>query len=153
MKPIALLFILSFCFVACSSTIRMANKAIKSGIVGQDEITVQARLGIPVEEIIFSDGGKVFVYEYYSRVRVLPGDIESSNFLLDENSKGTELASYLITSVLTYHPNSADYEIQTNYMDVYLDAEGYCIGFDHNLTKEQLQILRFQFEQYQTKPP
>ncbi|WP_163717711.1 hypothetical protein [Mangrovibacterium lignilyticum] len=148
MKPCSWLLVLSLCLMSCATTTRLANKAMRNGLVGQDEYTVEARLGVPVEVIFYASGEKDLIYAYYSHVRELPGDIESKNFLLDENSRGTELASFFIMGLLTYHPNDANYEIQTNYLDVYLDAEGYCVGFDHNLTKEQLKILGEQFSHY-----
>jgi len=150
-KNTSLLLVMSLCLVACATTTRMANKAIRRGLIGQDENTVQARLGLPAEEVLYDNGEKDLIYEYYNRVYEPPRNIKATSFRMGDNGKRNGLDPVDVWNTLTYNPRDADFDIYTHYLEIYLDAEGTCIGLEHNLTKEQLKILLDQFEHYQAK--
>lgn len=137
--------------MACSTTTRMANKAIRHGLIGQDEGTVQARLGLPVNVICYDNGEKDLIYEYYNRVYEPPRNIKATSFRIDDNGKRNGLEPKDVWNTLTYDPRAGGFDIYTHYLEVYLDSEGTCVGLGHNLPKEQLKILLDQFEHYQAK--
>lgn len=45
----------------------MANEALHYALVGQNEKTIYKRLGVPPKNAQTTDGGKVLIYEFYSK--------------------------------------------------------------------------------------
>ncbi|RKD90177.1 hypothetical protein [Mangrovibacterium diazotrophicum] len=150
MKNIVVVLVCSFCVMACATTTKLANKAISNGIVGQNESTINSRLGYPVRTISKPNGEKTLVYEYYSRSGYkAPANVKSKSFRVDEFGHQSGLDIGDVISTLTYDSSNAISGKYTTYLEVYLDKQGNCVGFEHNLTKEQLQLLREQFKRYQ----
>ncbi len=153
MKNTFLLIVLSVCIVACTSTTRLTNKAISYALVTQKENVAQALLGPPARTVPLPDGGKVLVYEYYSYEFVGRRDPRSKSYRVDEfgDSHGFEIDD--VFNTLAYDSRDATYDRNSNYLEVYLDSDGYCVDFSHNLNKEQLQLLYDQFKRYAPEKP
>lgn len=148
MRNYVVLAIGLLCLVACSGTIHLANKAMRKGLVGQDQTTVEARLGLPVKEICFTNGEKVLVYEYYDRVYEPPREIKAHSFQLDENGHRNGFDPFDLFVYLNYDSSEADFDIYTHFLEVYFDDQGHCVAVEHNLSKEQLKVMLQQFSNY-----
>lgn len=153
MRTILLLIVLSVCFVACTSTTRLTNRAINYTLVTQKENIVQARLGLPARTVPLADGGKVLIYEYYGYMFDGQRDKRSKSYRVDEYgvSHGFEIDD--VFNTLAYDSHDANFEKYTNYLEVYLDSDGYCVDFRHDLNKEQMKFLYNQFKRYAPGKP
>lgn len=148
-----MVIVLSVCFVACTSTTRLTNRAIGYALITEKENTVEARLGLPARTIPLPHGEKVLIYEYYSYMPDGRRDKRSKSYRVDEygESHGFEIAD--VFNTMAYDSQDAFYDRYTNYLEVYLDSDGYCVDFNHNLNKEQLKFLYGLFKRYGPENP
>lgn len=66
MKNLLLLLVMTILFASCATT-KMTDKEFRNALVGQNEMNIYSRLGPPTKTITTSDGGKIMVYEFYSK--------------------------------------------------------------------------------------
>lgn len=67
MKNLLLLLVMTIFFTSCATTNKMIDEEFRNALVGQNEMNIYARLGPPTKTITGSDGGKIMIYEFYSK--------------------------------------------------------------------------------------
>jgi hypothetical protein len=140
-------------FTSCATSNKMADEAFRNALVGQNEMSIYSRLGPPKRTITASDGGKIVIYEFYSKDMFLtPYKSKvtySANKDLLGNRKGLTFTSGVNT--VTNDPKYTIYQKNVSYLKVFLDKQGNCTGFEQNLPQEQLDIYHERFKHFLPK--
>lgn len=150
MKTSTILIVLAVLLTKCASVNKMTNNAIYHSIVGQNEMTVYKRLGVPANTVSTSDGGKKLIYEYYGKgMYATP---YKSRVIYNPKKDALGNSEGLIihggANTVTNDPKYTIYEKDVPFLEVFLDKEGKCVRFQQNLPKKQLEILYEQFKKY-----
>ena len=128
----------------------MADEVFQNAIAGQNEMTIYSRVGRPTSITPTPDGGKVMIYEYYSKcMYTTPYKSKvtySSKQDITGNREGLTFNSG--TNTATNDPKYTIYEKNVSYLKVYLDKKGNCVRYEQNLPKEQLEMYYEQFKRY-----
>jgi len=150
MKSFLFLLVMTILLSSCASTYKMANKSIHNAIFGQNEMIVYKRLGVPTRIVPTTDGGKVMIYEYYSKGMYLTPNKSAitynTNKDLEGNKQGWTYTSNVNTA--TNDPKYTIYPTNVSYLKVYLDEEGNAIRLEQNMPKEQLEIYHERFKHF-----
>ena len=138
---------------SCASTNKMTDKAFHNAIVGQNEMTIYSRVGRPSKIIPAPDGGKIMIYEYYSKgMYTTPYNSKITyNPEMDINGNRKGLTFNSGANTATNDPKYTIYEQNVSYLKIYLDKQGNCVRFEQNLPKEQLDIYHERFKHFQPK--
>jgi len=129
----------------------MSNEAIHHAIVGQNEMIVRSRLGFPVRSIQTQDGGKKFIYEMKSKGIFTNPDKSKVTFTYSGDMGHPDQYLNVHYSNVDTRTNEAGYKIyqeDISLLEVFLDDEGNCVGFQHNLTRPHLEQFYKRFKQY-----
>ena len=141
---------LTILFSSCTTLNKMTNKAIHYAIVGQNEKTIYSRVGIPKSIIPASDGGKILLYESYSKgMFTTPYKSKvtySANKDLLGNREGVTFNSGANTE--TNDPKYTIYQNDVSLLKVFMNKQGKCVRFEQNLTRNQLEMYYEQFKRY-----
>ena len=150
MKKMFLLIVPALLLSSCTSISKLTNLAIYHAIVGQNEKIINSRLGIPASISPSSDGGRIMIYESYtkgifqtpykSRVTYSP------KMNLNGNREGFVFHSGVYTK--TNDPKYTIYQKDVSYIKVYLDKQGTCVRFEQNLPRKQMERYYEQFKHY-----
>lgn len=154
MKNLLFLLVLTILFTACASTNKVANESLHNAIIGQNEIIVLKRLGMPARVEHTSDGGKVMIYEYFSKGMYLtPYNKPAINYNYNKNLLGeTQGLTYTSnTNTVTNDPKYTVYSTNVSYLKVHMDNQGNAIRIEQNLPQEQLDIYHERFKHFQSK--
>lgn len=151
MIKLLLVIVLALSFSACTTPNKLANEAIYHAIVGENEKTVISRLGMPTNIIQQADGGKIMVYEHYTKGMFTTPyksviTYNSSSKSLTGKSAGLAINSGVNTA--TNDPSYTIHETNVVSLKVFFDKQGKCIRFEQDLPKEQLGIYQQRFEKY-----
>ena len=141
---------LAILFGSCSTSIRMVNEAFNHALVGQDELTVYSRLGPPTRTIPTSDGGKILVYEFYSKGMFETPYISKITYNPKENAVG-ERQGFTFNSGVNTATNDPKYTLYQNdvsYLKILLNNKGTCVNFEQNLDRDQLERYYQYFKSY-----
>lgn len=131
----------------------MAIEAFQYALVGQDEMTISSRLGAPIRTIPDSDGGKVMIYEFYSKGMFLTPYKSKVTYNAARNIVGNR-EGLTFTSGVNKAANDPQYTIyqkEVSYLKVFLNKQGNCVRFEENLTRDQLETYYGQFKRYVPK--
>jgi hypothetical protein len=128
----------------------MANKAFYHALLGQNEMAIISRLGAPTNIVASLNGGKIFIYEYYTKgMFEMKGGGESIDGLEIFNNK-----TGAVYDIRLYPENSnsrnLSYQKNVNSLFVFLDPNGKCYRFEQDLPKEKLE---FYYERLKTYIP
>ena len=129
----------------------MSNEAIHYAIVGQNEKMVYSRLGIPARILPTSDGGKKLIYEFHNRGMVTTPNKSklTFNYSGDMADQDPHLNwQYSNVNTKTNDDKYAIYQEDTSVLEVFLNKEGQCTRFQHNLSKMQLEPFYERFKKY-----
>ncbi len=151
MKNPLILIVLTIMFNACTSINRLSNEAIYHAVVGQYENDIYNRLGMPTETQRTPDGGKKLIYEMHSKGMVSnPNKSKLTfNYSGDMVNQQPHLNwKYSSVNTDSNAPEYKIYQVETSLLEVFINNEGQCIGFQHNMTKEQMERLYKQFKKY-----
>lgn len=132
----------------------MTNEALNHAIVGQNEPTVRDRLGTPARTVQLTDGRKMLIYEYRSK-----GMFEEpyksrltfsySGDIVDQEPHLNWQYSTINTE--TNAPEYTTYQKKISVLEVILNDDGRCEGFQQNLTKQQLKQFYNNYKKYITE--
>ena len=144
MKNLLFLLVLTILLNSCASTNKMANESIHNAIIGQNEMIVFNRLGTPTRVEHFRDGGKVMIYESFSK----------GMYLTPYKSKFSFTDGIILSGEkykVTNDPDYTIYQRNVSYLKVYLDKQGNCVRLEQNLPQEQLEIYHERFKHFNSK--
>jgi hypothetical protein len=144
MKNLLFLLVLTILLNSCASTNKMANESIHNAIIGQNETIVCNRLGMPTRIEHASDGGKVMIYEHYSKGMFLTPYRYKINYRDGIVLSG---AKYSVTN----DPKYTIYQTNVSYLKVYLDKQGNAIRIEQTMPQEQLEIYHERFKHFHSK--
>ena len=154
MRNLLFLLVLTILLNSCASTNKMAKESIHNAIIGQNEMIVLNRLGMPARVEHAPDGGKVMIYEYYSKGMYLtPYNKPAITYNFNKNLIGeTQGLTYTSNvNTVTNDPKYTIYPTNVSYLKVYLDKQGNCGRFEQTLPQEQLEIYHKRFKHFLPK--
>ena len=131
----------------------MTDEVFNNAIVGQNEMTIYSRVGKPTSITLTPDGGKIMIYEYYSKGMYTTPYKSKVTYNPEMNINGNRegLTFNSGTNTATNDPRFTIYEKDISYLKLYFDKQGNCIRFEQNLPKEQLEMYYEQFKRYLPK--
>lgn len=150
MKNLLLLLILTILLNSCASTNKIASESIHNAIIGQNEMIVCKRLGMPSRVDHTSDGGIVMIYEYYSKGDYLTPNKSSITYSTRKDVVG-KMQGWTYTTNVNTKTNAPKYTIyptQVSYLKVYLNKQGNAVRIEQTLPKEQLEIYHERFKHF-----
>jgi hypothetical protein len=131
----------------------MTDKEFRQALVGQNEINIYSKFGPPTRTITASDGGKIMIYEFYSKGMYLTPYKSKVTYSAKKdligNRKGLTFNSGVNT--VTNDPQYTIYQKNVSYLKVFLDKGGNCIRFEQDLPQEQLDIYHERFKHFPSK--
>lgn len=137
-------------FTSCATTDKMTDKEFRQALVGQNEMNIYSRFGPPTRTISASDGGKIMIYEFYSKSMFLTPNKSKVTYKANKdlfgNSQGFTLNS--VVNTVTNDPQYTIYQKNVSYLKVFLDKQGNCIKYEQNLPQEQLDIYHERFKYF-----
>ena len=151
MRNLLFLLVLTILLSSCASTNKMANKSIHNAIIGQNEMIVFERIGTPTSVEHFRDGGKVMVYESYSKGMYLtPYNKPAITYNFKKNLIGEPQGLTYTSNVNTAvnDPKYTIYPTNTSYLKVHINKHGNAIRIEQNLPQEQLDIYQERFKHF-----
>ena len=154
MKDLFFLLVLTILLSSCASTKKTANEALHHAIIGQNEMIVYKRLDLPTRVEHTRDGGKIFIYEYYSKGMFLtpytkPSITYNVNRDLTGKMQGLTYTSNVNTA--TNNPKYTIYQTNVSYLKVYLDKQGNAVRIEQTMPQEQLEIYHERFKHFLPK--
>jgi len=154
MKKIIFLMVLIILINSCATTNKTTNESIQNEIIGQNEMGVFKKLGVPARVELTSDGGKVMIYEFPSKGMYLtPNKKPSITYNVNRDITG-QMQGLTYTSnvnTVTNDPKYTIYSKNVSYLKVYLDKHGNAIRIEQNLPQEQLDIYHERFKHFNAK--
>jgi hypothetical protein len=153
MRNLLFLLVLSLLLNSCATADKMTNEAIHNAIIGQDEKMVCYRLGMPARTVPATNGGKIMIYEHYSKGMFLTPYKSSITYNANKNLMG-ESEGWTYTNNVNTAANDPKYTIyptEVYYLKVYLDKQGKAVRLEHTLPKEQLEIYHERFKHFSPK--
>jgi hypothetical protein len=153
MKNLLLFLVTTILFTSCATTDKMTDKEFRQALVGQNEINIYSKFGPPTRTITASDGGKIMIYEFYSKGMYLTPYKSKVTYSAKKdligNRKGLTFNSGVNT--VTNDPQYTIYQKNVSYLKVFLDKGGNCIRFEQDLPQEQLDIYHERFKHFPSK--
>jgi hypothetical protein len=140
-KNLLFLLVLTILLNSCATTNKIANESIHNAIIGQNEMIVCNRLGLPARTAPAPDGGKILIYEYYSKGMYLTPYRYKINYREGIVLSG---AKYSVTN----DPKYTIYSTNVSYLKVYLDKQGNCVGLEQTMPQEQLEVYHERFKYF-----
>ena len=153
MNKLLFLLVLTLLFSSCSTTEKLSNEAIHNAIIGQNEQVVCSRLGVPARTVPAPNGGKIMIYEYYSKGMFLTPYKSSVTYNANRNIVG-EREGWTYTYNVNTAANDPKYTVyptEVSYLKVYLDKQGNAVRIEHTLPQEQLEIYHERFKHFRSK--
>lgn len=153
MRNLLFLLVLPLLLNSCATTDKMTNEAIHNAIIGQDEKMVCYRLGMPARTVPAPHGGKILIYEHYSKGMFLTPNKSSITYNANKNLTG-DREGWTYTYNVNTAANDSKYTIyptEVSYFKVYLDKQGKAVRIEHTLPREQLEIYQERFKHFPSK--
>jgi len=140
-------------FTTCATSNKMTDKEFKHALVGQNEMNIYAKLGPPIRTITSSDGGKIMIYEFYTKGVFLTPYKSKITYNANKNMQGNRQGFTFNSGVntVTNDPQYTIYQKNVSYLKVFLDKEGNCVRFEQDLPQEQLDIYHERFKHFLPK--
>jgi hypothetical protein len=147
--------LLSVCWLllcSCSSSKR-TNSVFNDAIIGENEMVVLKRLGVPTRVEHISNGGKVMIYESTSKGMFLtPYNKPAISYNFNKNMVGERqgITYTSNTNTAVNDPKYTVYPNSTSYFKVYINKHGDAVRIEQNMSQEQLEIYHERFKHFKT---
>lgn len=154
MKNFLLVVVLTILINSCASTNKTTNSAINNAIIGQNEMLVLKRLGVPTRVEHARDGGKVMIYESTSKGMFLtPYNKPSISYNTNRDFTGKMQGLTYTSNVNTVvnDPKYTIYPTNISYFKVYIDKQGNAVRIEQNMPQEQLEVYHERFKHFRSK--
>lgn len=151
MKVLMPLVFLLVLLMSCATTNNAPSSSFQKAIVGENEMVVLERMGVPTRVEHMRDGGKVMVYESLSKGMFLTPYNKPSVWYSSEKNGVGETQGLTFTSNTNTAVNDPKYTIYPTYesfIKVYIDKYGKALKVDHNMTGEQLEVYHERFKHF-----
>lgn len=149
MKNLLFLAVLIALLNSCGSTNNIAYEAVQDAIIGENEMTILKRLGMPTKVEHLRDGGKVMTYETINKGMYLTPNKSPVTINADRNFQTITYTSNVNT--VTNDPEYTIYPTSVSYFKVYINKEGNAVRIEQNMTQEQLEIYHERFKHFSSK--
>jgi hypothetical protein len=151
MKNPLIFIVLTIMFSSCISINRLSNEAIYHAFVGQNENIIYNRLGMPSETLRTSDGGKKMIYELHSKG--MATNLNKSKLTFNYSGDMVNQAPHMKWKYSTVNTETNDpkyniYQVDKSFLELLLNKDGECEGFQQNLTKSQSKQFYERFKKY-----
>lgn len=153
MKNFLLLLVMTMLFTFCSTTNKMTDKEFRHALVGQNEMNIYSKFGPPTRTITGSDGGKILIYEFYTKGMYLTPNKSKVTYKANKDFFGNKNGLTFNSGVntVTNDPKYTIYQKNVSYLKVFLDKQGNCFRFEQDLPQEQLDIYHERFKHLPSK--
>lgn len=153
MKNLLLLLGITILFTYCATTDKMTDKEFRQALVGQNEMTIYSKFGPPTRTINASDGGKIMIYEFYSKGTYLTPYKSKVTYNANKDLFGDRKGFVFKSGVntVTNDPQYTIYQKNVSYLKVFLDKRGNCVRFEQDLPQEQIDIYHERFKHFLPK--
>jgi hypothetical protein len=140
-------------FTSCATTNKMTDKEFRNALVGQNEMNIYSKFGPPTRTITGSDGGKIMIYEFYSKGMYLTPNKSKVAYKANKDFFGNKSGLTFNSGVntVTNDPKYTIYQKNVSYLKVFLDKQGNCFRFEQDLPQEQLDIYHERFKHFPSK--
>jgi hypothetical protein len=148
MKTIFPIWIVFLLITSCTTTNKLANESLHHTLIGQNESTIHSRLGPPTKTIADCEGGKIIIYEHYSKGMYLTPNKSKITYSARKDLSGNRegLTFHSGVNTVTNDPEYTIYQKEVSSLKVFLDKNGSCIRFEQNLPREVLEIYHERFK-------
>ncbi|MDX8338811.1 hypothetical protein SLH46_06440 [Draconibacterium sp. IB214405] len=148
MKSILYIVVITVVF-SCSTSGKLTEEAFKYALIGQTEMDNYARLGQPNHTLDWSKGGKVFVYEFYSKgMYETPNTSKITYNPTIDMSGNREGLTFRSINTTTNDPAYKVYGTNISSLKVFFDNTGKSIRFEQKLSREQQEMFYEKFKRY-----
>lgn len=143
----------------CISSKRTVTKTLNAAIIGQNELVVFDRLGVPAKTTIYNNGNKVWIYQS-GGLQFFSGPNTSWHSSTHSEQLGVRKARTFKstfsdltirtpdkTASYTLNDDKA-YTLNNPFLKVYFNRQGKCIHFEQNMTQEQQEVYHNRLKQY-----
>jgi len=153
MKKSTFFLVITFIFNSCATTNKMIDEAFHDALIGQNEMTIYARVGKPTSIAPGPDGGKIIIYEFSSKGMYSTPYKSSVTYNTKKDITGNRQGWTYTSNVntVTNDPKYTVYPTNVSYLNIYLDKQGNCFQFEQNLPQEQLDIYHERFKHFRNK--
>ena len=155
MKHLVFSIIMAVFLTFCSTTDRIYDEQFRNALIGQDEMTIYTRMGTPTRIEHKSGGGKILVYESFSKSK---GMFLTPNRSAVKYSSNTNLAGEREGWTLTFGEHTAAndpqftiYQEKVSALKIYINKNGKCTRYEQNLPQAELDVYHERFKHFNTK--
>lgn len=145
--PVWFVFVLLF---SCSPTNKIARGSFQQALIGQNEMKIFSMLGPPKSILPASGGGKVMVYEHYTKGMFLTPNKSKVTYShrrdISGNREGLTFHGGLNT--VTNDPAYTIYQKEVSCLKIYLDKNGICVSYEENLPHAVPEIYHERFKHF-----
>jgi hypothetical protein len=141
MKTIFPIWLVSWLLISCSTINKMASESFHHALIGQNESTIYSRLGPPTRIITDSSGGKILIYEHYSKGTFLTPNKSKVTYSARRDMSGNREGFTFHSGVntVTNNPEYTIYQREVSSLKVFLDKNGSSFKFEQSLPREVLE--------------
>lgn len=147
--------IIRICFVfwvlaSCSTTNKMARESLHYALIGQNEYTICSRLGPPAKTLSDPGGGKVMIYEHYSKGMFLTPDKSKVTYSARTDMSGNRegFTYHSGANTVTNKPEYTIHQREVSVLKVFLDKDGSCVRYEQDLPREVLETYHERFKHF-----
>ena len=150
MRTIFPTWIMVVLFTACTTTNKIASESFHHALVGQNESTIYSRLGPPTKTIADPGGGKVLIYEHYSKGMFLTPNKSKVTYSARTDMSGNRegLTYNSGVNTVTNNPAYTIHQREVASLKVFLDKDGSCVRYEQDLPREVLETYHERFRHF-----
>ncbi len=150
MKNFILIMGIVLILFSCSTSRNTIDQSFDNALIGRNEMAIYKLLGAPTRIESASDGGKIFIYEAYSKGMYLTPNKSKITYNAQTDPAGN-IKGWTFTSNVNTATNDPEYTIyqqNQSYLKVFIDKQGICTRYEQALPKEQLEIYHERFKHF-----
>lgn len=120
-------------------------------LIGQNQSTIFSRLSPPTKILDDPGGGKVLIYEHYSKGMFLTPNKSKITYNARTEKTGNREGLTFNSGVntVTNKPEYTIHQREVSVLKVYLDKDGSCERYEQNLPREVLETYHERFRHFE----
>jgi len=140
-KTIFRIWFVFWLLISGSSTCKIFRESFHHTHIGQNEHIIYSRLGPPAKILADPGGGKILIYEHYSKGMFLtPNKLKVTNSALTDMACNREGFTYHSgVNTVTNKPENTIHLKEGSSLRVFLDKNGSCVRYGQDLSREVLE--------------
>jgi|GEM_PF-951965 len=155
MKKYAFSIFSAIFFTFCSTTDSLYDEQFRNALIGQDQMTIYTRMGTPTRIEHKPGGGKILVYESFSKSKgmFLTPNRSALKYNSNTNAVG-EREGWTYTfgeHTAANDPQYTIYDQKVSALKIYINKNGKCTRYEQNLPQAELDIYHERFKHFNLK--